>query len=98
MDLRLDDNAAHPTMDDLPPILPKFFVPRLIDSPQNPIMDTLRLSSKNLQAHLPPEISIISAVPDLPRTLRRTNNPWLEAVTRNSGSRVRLNPSWPWLI
>jgi hypothetical protein len=86
MDLRFGDNA----MDDLPPILPKFFVPRLEDKPQNPIMDTLRLSSENIQSHMPRELAIISTISDPPRPPRRTNNLWLEAMSHNSGIRVHM--------
>ena len=75
------------TMDHLPPILPKFFVPHLTDKPQNPIMDSLKQHPKT---HLPPEVAIISAISDLPQPPRRTNNLWLEAISRNSGVRVGL--------
>ena len=82
--------VLHATMDDLPPILPKFFVPHLTDKPQNPIMDTLKVSSKTLQPHLPPEVAIISSISDLSLPPRRKDNIWLEAMTRNSGIRVCL--------
>lgn len=84
------DNAVHTTMDHLPPILPKFFVPRLTDRPQNPIMDTLRLASETLQSQLSPELTIISAISDFPRPPRRIHNLWLEAMTCNSSIRVCL--------
>ena len=36
-----DDFSRH--TDDLPQVLPRFFIPRLQERPQDPIMDTLRI-------------------------------------------------------
>jgi len=33
--------------DDLPPVLPRFFIPRLQEKPQDPIMDTLRIARES---------------------------------------------------
>jgi hypothetical protein len=33
--------------DDLPPVLPRFFIPRLQEKPQDPIMDTLRIAQES---------------------------------------------------
>jgi hypothetical protein len=84
LDLLLQEKAV---MDDLPPILPRFFVPHLTDRPQDPIMDTLKNSSRT---PLPQELAIISATPDLHPPPRRTDNIWIEAMTRHSTVSVRL--------
>lgn len=38
----IDDDLSQHT-DDLPQVLPRFFIPRLQEKPQDPIMDTLRI-------------------------------------------------------
>jgi hypothetical protein len=38
----VDGNLSRHT-DDLPQVLPRFFIPRLQEKPQDPIMDTLRI-------------------------------------------------------
>jgi hypothetical protein len=38
----VDDDLSRHT-DDLPQVLPRFFIPRLQEKPQDPIMDTLRI-------------------------------------------------------
>ena len=52
----------------LPGLPPQFFIPRLEDKPQNPIMDTLRIMPTRLHAaaiplafRLPPELQALSA-------------------------------------
>jgi len=49
-----DDLNRH--TDDLPQVLPRFFIPRLQEKPQDPIMDTLRieLESGASQSEPPP--------------------------------------------
>ena len=86
----LDRDSAR--VDHLPPILPKFFVPRLIDKPQNPILDTLKESPSNLRVHhdLPPEVTVILATLDMSSVPRCTKNVWLEAMARNSDIKVCL--------
>lgn len=44
--------------DELPPVLPRFFIPRLQEKPQDPIMDTLRIvgGSGPSQSVPPPEL------------------------------------------
>lgn len=51
----VDDDLSRHT-DDLPQILPRFFIPRLQEKPQDPIMDTLRmeLDSGASQSEPPP--------------------------------------------
>lgn len=53
----------------LPELPPRFFIPRLDDKPQNPIMDTLRILQKNSHSTfnsapppptLPPELVLLS--------------------------------------
>lgn len=53
---------------ELPPVLPHFFVPTLQDKPQNPILDNIKLSQKNREPtkdykpkpFLPPELRVIT--------------------------------------
>jgi hypothetical protein len=81
-------------MDRLSPILPKFFVPRLTDKPQNPILDTVKESavkeSPSMRVHreLPRELTDIFATSDISSLPRRTSNLWLEAMARNFDIKV----------
>ena len=48
--------------DDLPAVLPRFFIPRLQDKPQDPIMDTLRIARESRQsrpASLPELLDVV---------------------------------------
>lgn len=90
------DPPAGPTKgsNQLPRIETRFFVPRLVDKPQNPIMDTLKLASVHTTAPwlppvLPMELSIIASTP-YPQPPPRPKNPnvWYDAMTRNPGIRV----------
>jgi hypothetical protein len=78
-------------MEDLPLILAHFFVPRLEDKPQNPIMDALTLSTDNIKAHMTRELPIVSTISDLPHPQKRADNIWCEAITHNSGTRVGMS-------
>lgn len=44
--------------DELPPVLPRFFIPRLQEKPQDPIMDALRIARESgpSQPVPPPEL------------------------------------------
>ncbi|PIL34214.1 hypothetical protein GSI_03925 [Ganoderma sinense ZZ0214-1] len=62
-------DEAGKTVVALPELPPRFFVPRLDDKPQNPIMDTLRILQKKphssststpLAPSLPPELALLS--------------------------------------
>jgi hypothetical protein len=44
MSQRLPDLQNECVIEQLPPLNPRFFIPRLTDKPQNPIMDSLKLS------------------------------------------------------
>ncbi|PCH43732.1 hypothetical protein WOLCODRAFT_144654 [Wolfiporia cocos MD-104 SS10] len=62
-DLECSDISL-PCTESLPDILPGFFIPRLTDKPQDPMMDTLNLLSdfeprKNLLPQLPPELEAL---------------------------------------
>jgi hypothetical protein len=49
--------------DELPQVLPRFFIPRLQDKPQDPIMDALRIERESRASRhelSPPELVIIS--------------------------------------
>ncbi|KAL0947566.1 hypothetical protein HGRIS_013655 [Hohenbuehelia grisea] len=60
------DSLQNLKLSELPPVLPGFFIPRLKDAPQNPILDTLQnakpLSSalQPSQAILPPELTLVA--------------------------------------
>jgi hypothetical protein len=62
----LIDEAGNIKLDELPPIFPAFLIPPLHDKPQNPILDTIKLSEKKLKdftrvtPSLPPELHIVS--------------------------------------
>jgi hypothetical protein len=93
LDFRVDPVKIK--MDELPQILPKFFIPPLADKPQNPIMDTLKLASQtsdhHLSALLPPELAVISTVSSFEQQFPNpptVNNLWAEAITRKFGVRV----------
>ncbi|KAI0829680.1 Spc98 family-domain-containing protein [Trametes gibbosa] len=70
----------------------RFFIPRLADKPQNPIMDTLRLMrSSNLQntTHptsfgLPPELEVLSE--DVAKTAAETQSARLQDILRIAAS------------
>jgi hypothetical protein len=53
--LPLVDGDLSQYTDDLPQVLPRFFIPRLQEKPQDPIMDTLRIEreSKASRPELP---------------------------------------------
>ncbi|THH16575.1 hypothetical protein EW146_g4072 [Bondarzewia mesenterica] len=82
--------------DDLPPILPNFFVPRLQDKPQDPIIDTLH-SVRDVQRYLtkpqllPPEIFTLTGIwaseHEVPMDL------WSEAAMTGPERRNHIN-SW----
>jgi hypothetical protein len=48
--------------DDLPPVLPRFFIPRLQEKPQDPIMDTLRITRESGPSRPPPLPELLNAV------------------------------------
>ena len=54
--LPLVDGDPSQYTDDLPHVLPRFFIPRLQEKPQDPIMDALRIEreSKASRPELPP--------------------------------------------
>lgn len=101
-----------PKANDLPQILPRFFVPPLEDKPQNPILEVLDLESitSNLpprlfQPHLLPQelTSLTLNVSQEPET--KVEEIWTNALVRNIGDRVRFifsislrSVSWIWLI
>lgn len=85
----------------LPELLPRFFIPRLDDKPQNPIMDTLCILQKKPPRtftsappllSLPPEIVLHSESKDLLRVAqaRQTHlqDIWQSAALRRCGLTV----------
>ena len=89
-----------PKANDLPQILPRFFVPPLEDRPQNPILEVLDLESitSNLtprlfQPHLlPQELTALSL--NFSQVAQqhepKVEEFWTNALVRNRGDRVRL--------
>lgn len=99
----LDEGVAAPALEhgtmapmgSLPEIQAKYHVPRLVDRPQNPIMDTLYLN-RAMKPHL--DVGFPSLPPELGKVednIRCTQhsedkNLWEDAVKTNIGSRVSL--------
>ena len=85
-------------LNDLPQILPRFFVPPLEDKPQNPILEVLNLESitSNLpprlfQAHpLPQGLADLSLHVTQQRPETKVEDIWTKALIRNRGDRVRF--------
>ena len=91
-----------PKANDLPQILPRFFVPPLEDKPQNPILEALNLESitSNLpprlfQPHLLPQeltalsLNVSQVVQQQPET--KVEEIWTNALIRSRGDRVRFH-------
>ncbi|KAF9467451.1 gamma-tubulin complex, DGRIP91/SPC98 component protein [Collybia nuda] len=81
----------------LPRIEKRFFVPRLVDKPQNPIMDALKLAS--VRSYTPPPIpalpaelaSIVSTPFQGPSPLPKLgSNVWYDAMMHNPGVRSKV--------
>jgi hypothetical protein len=90
-----------PKANDLPQILPRFFVPPLEDKPQNPILEALNreiitsnLPSRLFQPHLLPQeltalsLNVSQVVQQQPET--RVEDIWTNALIRSRGDRVRF--------
>jgi hypothetical protein len=88
----LDCETTAIAMPDLPPLLPHFFVPRLVDKPQDPIMDTLRgtvvvkklLEERRFPALMEHMVSTTSPQGD-------RHSIWFDAATLNTGERVKYD-------
>jgi hypothetical protein len=55
-----DDLSRH--ADDLPQVLPRFFIPRLQEKPQDPIMDTLRIELESVTSQPEPLPGLMDTV------------------------------------
>ena len=90
-----------PKANDLPQILPRFFVPPLEDKPQDPILEVLELES--ITSNLPPRffeprllplaltplsLNVAQVVQQQPET--KVEDIWTNALVRNRGDRVRF--------
>ena len=89
-----DHVVTSKALDPLPVLNPHFFIPRLEDKPQNPIMDTLRIMQNRLHDHpppptfvLPPELHALSEDTLLFAEKRRNalESLWELAASRKSG-------------
>ena len=101
-----------PKANDLPQILPRFFVPPLEDKPQNPILEVLDLES--ITSNLPPRLFQPHLLPQELTSLTlnvsqehetKVEEIWTNALVRNIGDRVRFifsislrSVSWIWFI
>ena len=81
--------------DELPQVLPRFFIPRLQDKPQDPIMDALRIDQESRASrrdHSPPELVNLSEVKVQESSQRFPEEDptlfWQRAV--KEGARVRV--------
>jgi hypothetical protein len=98
----LIDQADTFKLDELPPIFPAFTIPALQDKPQNPILDTIKLSEKKAKdftrsaTSLPPELHIVAEDLLRPR-LEAENQPkgvlWAKLDVHGNNSKVHRHPS-----
>ena len=103
--LDISDNFYRPKANDLPKIVPRFFVPPLQDKPQNPILDALDLEIINsnlpprlFQPHLlPQELAALSLNVGQIVVVEQEEEPetkveeiWTNAFIRKRGVRVRF--------
>ncbi|KAI0645384.1 Spc98 family-domain-containing protein [Trametes meyenii] len=96
-DIFEDASSLHGSLPELPP---QFFIPRLSDKPQNPIMDTLRLirgaqpsqHAKSIHLRLPLELEQLSE--DVARSTEegqlRLENLWQAAATEKHGRKSQV--------
>ncbi|RPD78227.1 hypothetical protein L226DRAFT_558242 [Lentinus tigrinus ALCF2SS1-7] len=93
----LDTGDTDPMIHALPELRPHFFIPRLEDKPQNPIMDTLRLWQNRSRPQdvcmertptLPPELQLLSEDVLKFEQAKRSEleSIWTRAVSRRHGS------------
>ncbi|KAK0476674.1 gamma-tubulin complex, DGRIP91/SPC98 component protein [Armillaria novae-zelandiae] len=83
--------------DTLPPVFPGFFIPRLSDKPQNPILDTLKRDHDDDAAirtqNLPPEVVIVAADFSALRLesepLSNDDSLWAKALIQVAGTATR---------
>ncbi|KAI0769320.1 Spc98 family-domain-containing protein [Trametes elegans] len=68
LDATMDEHGDPPSHTTLPDLPPQFFIPRLADKPQNPIMDTIKLmrspeplqTIQSISMRLPLELALLS--------------------------------------
>jgi hypothetical protein len=101
LDVNNDFGQFYRPKDDLPQIVPRFFVPPLKDKPQNPILEALKL--ENINSNLPPRLFQPHLLPrELVDLSLKTNqiveqepeaeieDIWKNALIRRHGVRVRF--------
>ena len=85
-------------LQDLVPILPRFFVPPLEDKPQNPIMENLRLEEANLRVLKAPRRKVVDRRDDTKEKVVKVDDSsaakgvetiWREAAEMKRGVTVR---------
>ncbi|PBK95606.1 hypothetical protein ARMGADRAFT_1053187 [Armillaria gallica] len=84
--------------DTLPSVFPGFFIPRLADKPQNPILDTLKREHDDDAAirtqNLPPEVVIMAAefgaLRLAPEHLSDDDSLWAKALIQVAGTTTRI--------
>ncbi|KAI0042924.1 hypothetical protein FA95DRAFT_508656 [Auriscalpium vulgare] len=95
-----DADLDLPKADDLPSVYPHFFIPKLSDSPQDPIMDTLKLPRRIQGLHglsstpvLPTELLALADLCLLPALKDEPHALWERAATKRLGSQNHIK-SW----
>lgn len=92
------EQLYRPKANDLPQILPRFFVPALENKPQNPILEALNLENINsnlpprsFQPHLlPQELAALSLNVVQQEPEQKVEEIWTNALIRRRGVRVRF--------
>ncbi|KAJ6625865.1 Spc98 family-domain-containing protein [Mycena sp. CBHHK59/15] len=103
-----DEFAGHTLEAALPEFKPRFFVPVMVDAPQNPIMDTLKLFSGSrtrtmpsyLQLPIPPELVSLTFDTETKDSPKLNDTIWVHAINGGrSHSEVlswdALRPGYP---
>lgn len=98
----------HDPLNELPCIVPSFFVPELENKPQNPIMDSLKLEKLNTNLpvrslgveRLPDELAILTLPEDLEgsRSATAVEQLWMNALQRRKGAKVRLHLAFDYIV
>jgi hypothetical protein len=89
-----EDDCIIPKTAELPPLPPRFFITRMTDVPQNPIMDTLKQSIEDRIPLLPPELRELSV--EYAQNIKGPEqsakcSPWDDAKLATSASQRQVN-------
>ncbi len=88
------EKAVDITLDILPELGPRFFVPRLAEKPQNPIIDSLefRHETRPVELKVPPLDDILAVEDEIMQDLVEplTESIWERAASRHHPLSVRM--------